>query len=609
LFRYLAFIWHDEDEAARATARRLIERHCANSSEWRIALRKKGLFVGYAGARVGSMQAHCLQDNAGVVLGRLFERSGNSPSTSVPLELDESRTRSITESQGRRLVDGYWGRYVAVLNDQATQTTSIVRDPSGGLNCLNLRFGGVRLYFSAMADIQHLGLGPFDVNWTYLSSWICMMRGQTHATALTGVSQVLPGECVQVRADGASSRFYWDLLQIAGSNVIEDPEEATRAMRDRVMDCVRAWASCYNGITLSVSGGLDSSVVYAALKDTPAKDKLTCFHFYPLGTDMDERRFARRVTESGGSQLIERPRSPQVSLRSLLEIEASHEPILYLGALEHSRLNAALAAKHKATACFNGEGGDQLFYQSPARLAAGDYLHHRGLGLQFFQVALDCAHADRISVWRVLGDAFTHQVQGRRWSFRGAIEAGRPLIRREVFADAYGDAVYTHPLLNDDRNTPDGKLWHALALSAPVNCRDPLGRPDDPENIAPLFSQPVLELCLRLPVHVLTVGGWDRAIARRAFYAELPREVAHRKYKGTIEAHIRGIIDSNLTFVREMLLGGALIQADVVDPKELSKVLSGKVIRTQSNATEILDLLGTEAWLRRWSNQGWRAAA
>lgn len=555
------------------------------------------------------MQVHCLQGGAGVVLGKLFERSGNSPSTSVPLELGESRTRSIMESQGRSLVDRYWGRYVAVLNDQAAQSTSVLRDPSGGLHCLTLRFGGVRLYFSAMADIQHLGLGPFDVNWTYLTSWICMMRGQTHASALTGVSQVLPGECVRLRSDEANSRFYWDALRIAGSNVIEDPEEAAREMRDRVMDSARAWASCYSGITLSVSGGLDSSIVYASLKDTPAKDKLTCFHCYPLGTDMDERRFARQVTESGGSRLIERPRSPTVSLKPLLEIEQSHEPGVYLAFVEFSRLDAELAAEHKATACFNGNGGDQLFYQSHARLGAADYLHYRGLGLQFLRVAMDACQVDKVSLWHVLGEAFAQRVRGRRWSFRPELESARPLIRREVIAEAYGNVSHTHPLLGDSRSTPEGKLWHALSLSTPVCCRDPLARPDDPEIVSPLYSQPVLELCLRLPVHTLTIGGWDRAIARRAFYKELPREVAHRRYKGGIEDHIRGIIDSNLTFVRELLLDGALVQADVVDRKGLSTALSGKVTRTQSSASEILDLLGMEAWLRRWPNQGWRVAA
>ena len=72
-------------------------------------------------------------------------------------------------------------------------------------------------------------------------------------------------------------------------------------MRECVMDAVRAWASCYSGITLSLSGGLDSSIVYAALRDTPAKAKLTCFHYYPIGTDIDERHYARLVARPGAA--------------------------------------------------------------------------------------------------------------------------------------------------------------------------------------------------------------------------------------------------------------------------------------------------------------------
>ena len=78
-----------------------------------------------------------------------------------------------------------------------------------------------------------------------------------------------------------------------------------------------------------------------------------------------------------------------------------------------------------------------------------------------------------------------------------------------------------------------------------------------PERLSPLYSQPVLELCLRLPVHLLTLGGWDRAIARRAFYDALPQEVANRKEKGAMDQHLRGVVDHNITFIRELLLDGA----------------------------------------------------
>ena len=156
MFRYLALVWHDDDAAARETARRFIDRHLSYSSEWQVALRKKGLFVGYAGVRVGSSEPHCLAGGGGVVLGKLFERRGNSQSVPAPLDLDDSRTRPILESHGRKLVDSYWGRYVAFLHDEASGTSWVLRDPSGGLPCVTIRFGGVRLFFSAMREIQHL---------------------------------------------------------------------------------------------------------------------------------------------------------------------------------------------------------------------------------------------------------------------------------------------------------------------------------------------------------------------------------------------------------------------------------------------------------------------
>lgn len=609
MFRYLALLWHDDDAAARETARRLIELHSSASPEWQVALRKKGLFVGYAGSRVGSSEPYCLEGGRGVVLGKLFERPSNSASVAAPLSLDDSRTRPILESHGRHLVESYWGRYVAFLHDDASGTSWVLRDPSAGLPCITVRFGGVRLFFSAMSVIQHLRLGSFDLNWGYLAASICMMKGPTHATGLREVSQVLGGECVELRDDHARSTFYWDPLKVASTNIIENPLEATHAMRGCVMDAVRAWAGCYSRITLSLSGGLDSSIVYATLRDTPAKSKLTCFHYYPIGTDIDERHYARLVARSGGSDLLERPRDSALSLRPLLDCEASHEPSNYLYYLENSRPDAEIAASHQATAAFTGWGGDQLFYQNHAFLAAGDFLHYRGLRPQFLRIAFDSAQMDRISVWQVLREALAERVQQRRWSIRDAMSEHLPLLRREIVDEVYSSQAYVHPLLTDPRGTPSGKLWHALQVMAPWEFYDPFGLPEDPERVSPLYSQPVLELCLRIPVHTLTYGGWDRAIARRAFYTELPREVANRRNKGGIERHVRNIFEHNIGFMRELLLDGALVQEGIVDRKKLTLALSGKASKIRPGLAELLECMGTEAWLRHWRNQGWRAAA
>jgi hypothetical protein len=76
-----------------------------------------------------------------------------------------------------------------------------------------------------------------------------------------------------------------------------------------------------------------------------------------------------------------------------------------------------------------------------------------------------------------------------------------------------------------------------------------------------------------------------------------------------MDQHLRRVVDHNITFIRELLLDGALVNEGVIDRKRLLTALSGKVSQTHSTAAEILDFVGTEAWLRRWRNQGWRAAA
>ena len=447
------------------------------------------------------------------------------------------------------------------------------------------------------------------MNWGFLAAGICQMREHSHGTGLRDVSQILGGECLELRGDRFSSSFYWDALQVANSKRIEDPAQATTALRSCVRDAVHAWASSYSKILLSVSGGLDSSIVFACLRDAPVKPDLTCFHYYPIGSDMDERSFARLVAKSDNRELIERPRDSALRLEPLLNVQAFHEPGNYLYYLEHSRLDAQLAAEHGATGSFVGWGGDQLFFQERALWAAGDYLHYHGLHPDVLRIALDSAQMDRISVWQVLREAVGQYAMRRRWSMREDAGLFRSLVRPEVVEEARRSGTYLHPLLRDPRGTPSGKLWHAHQLSGPWEFYDPLGEPDDPETVAPLYSQPVIELCLRLPIHVLTLGGWDRAIARRAFYNDMPIEIVNRRNKGGIEAHLRGILEHNSAFLRDLLLDGALVQQGMVDRNKLATVLSGKATPIQASSGELFDFIFTETWLRRLRNQAWRAAA
>jgi asparagine synthase (glutamine-hydrolysing) len=609
VFRYVAFVWNEQDPAVRESARVLLQRHSASGQDWHVALRGSGAEVRYAKSGTVSCAAYALADGGGVVLGSLFARSQEGISTPAPLQLGAADSRALLDSDGRHLIESFWGRYVAFLHEAQARATWVVRDPTGGLPCYLVRCRGVDIYFSWVDDIATLLDAPLEVNWAYLVASVCFLREHSQGTALREVTQVLAGECVETRAGVAKRLFYWDPLQVANTETIENLATAVTAMRQCVRDVIHAWASCYNHVLMSLSGGLDSSIVLACLQDAPSRPQVTCFHYYPVGADLDERSYARAAAAKAGLELLERPRDPSFSLQPLLSVHRAPEPTNYPYFLEHSRLEAQLAAERGATTVVIGYGGDQLFYQDRAEWAPGDFLHRRGLRPGVLRVALDAAQMDQISIWRVLAQAISGYLIHQRWS--PLLEAGRmrPLLVPAVIAEAKRSAAFLHPLLRHPRGAPSGKLWHAHQVSQPFDFYDPFGREGDAERISPLFSQPILELCLRIPTYVLTHGGWDRAVARRAFYDDLPPAIRNRRNKGGIEEHLRCTLEHNRPFLREVLLDGALVRQGIVDRGRLAEVLSGSATRIAAGAGEVLEYAGIESWLRRWGDRFRRAAA
>jgi len=574
-----------------------------------VGLRGRGVEVRYARADSDSCLAHELAEGEGVVLGNLFARSQQGVSTAAPPTLGAADSRAILDTNGRHLIESFWGRYVAFLHDAAAGAAWVVRDPSGGLPCYLARCRGVDVYFSRIGDVLELLDAPLTVNWPYLIAAVSFLRQHSPGTALREVTQVLAGECVEIRAGAARRFFYWDPLQIANGEAIENPDEAAAAMRRCVRDVIHAWASRYPHMLLSLSGGLDSSIVLACLKDAPSQPRVTCFHDYPQGADLDERAFARAAAAKAGLDLIERPREPSFGLQPLLTIERTPEPANYPYFLEHGRLDAQLAAEHGAAAVIIGYGGDQLFYQERAEWSPGDFLHRRGPRPGLLRVALDAAQMDQISVWRVLRETASSYLLHQRWSPLQEAGRMRPLLVPAVIREARRSVGFLHPLLRHPRGAPSGKLWHAHQISQPFDFYDPLGREGEAERIAPLCSQPLMELCLRIPTYVLTHGGWDRAMARRAFYYDLPPEIRSRRHKGGIEEQLRLTLEHNREFLRELLLDGALVREGIIDRARLAEVLSGRATRIAAGAGELLEYAGIEAWLGRWGAMLPRAVA
>jgi asparagine synthase (glutamine-hydrolysing) len=298
--------------------------------------------------------------------------------------------------------------------------------------------------------------------------------------------------------------------------------------------------------------------------------------------------------------MVERPRLSALSLEPLLHVRKSCIPGDNYFYLDGGRVESELAAEKQATALFSGYGGDQLFYQARARFGAAEYLSHHGIGPGLFTVALDAARVDRLSVWSVLREALVHGLFGRRWSQRNEVGVRRALVNTDVIRDISRDESLLHPWLRAPGRASSAKLWHTYQLLFPYDFYHPLGSDSDPEFVTPLFSQPLVELVLRIPTWLLTLGGWDRALARRAFQHDMARQIVTRRTKGGREEHAKSILVRNIGFARELLHDGRLVQAGILDKDRVVDVLSGRPTRTASSNVELYACLSVEAWLRQW---------
>ncbi len=617
MYRYFVLSWSPRDAQAVAATRSLRERLLGRRSGfiWKLAFESVGLAAFHAELEAGASETFLLDQNCGAVFGRIFNRDMPDPAAAKRINFDGDESSKIVQTGGRRLFERYWGRYVAVVQDAATCETWVLRDPSGHMPCFLVTHQGVQLVFSDLEDCIALGALEFTVSWDYIRSFIAYSGYQSRQTALREVSELQLGERVRFSGNSIHRSLEWDPLAIAQTDPLQDPDTAVTELRRVTRECIHAWAACYPRIIHSLSGGLDSSIVLSCLKSAPSQPEVTCLNYFGTGPDEDERKYARLTAAHLGAELIEHRLTVQeAKLDQLLQLRRSPRPWFYLYELEHSRFEMQLAAERGVQGFFSGSGGDGVFFQAHAELAVTDYLFDHGVGADLLRVAVDAARVSRKSIWPLLVNALRSRlVTPQIHPLRMPGIPGRSIVSPEVLNAGKRNPDLIHPWFAERsmRGVPPGVLWHSMTVSAAPAFYPSLESGPSPERPMPLLSQPLVELCLRIPTYVLIKNGMDRATARRAFAQELPPEVIKRRNKGRIDSHIRDVLDANLDFVREVLLNGRLVKEGLLNRRNLERYLTRERSPAGFEYSEILqEQLCVEAWLSRWlDSREWVPAA
>ena len=477
----------------------------------RLAFRLEIATSGWAGQEVAADEADCAYISAaarltslaptielgegGCLVGLLFRRQ--IPAVRIT-NLENAERKRIIETDGRALLSDYWGAYIAVLS-RPDGSVTVLRDPSGMMTCYMRRNAD---HVTLASELTTLAVpGRTAIDYGPLARMFAGIDLLGRCTGIVGVEELLPGERLVVSAAGPHVEQGWSPWDYVQSGKGFSFDNAAQALRETLKDSIGAWSTCFDHILVGASGGLDSSIVAAALG--PRSPAMRCLTMVEPGTTGDERRYAEALVTKLGTRLdaplydlsavdVCRPVLPHLPLPF-----AAH--YFHAVSAEHSRINAAWPVD----AYFSGNGGDNVFCSLRSAAPLADVVLTRGVGPSAFRTALDLADltgAGLAEVIRKGWDRINRRKAGHRiqYDLTGLGPVGR------AAALSGGDQ---HPWLCAPRRTLPGKAAHIALLARAQKSIELYPRSTAAPQITPLLSQPIVELCLSIPTWQWVRGG------------------------------------------------------------------------------------------------------
>jgi len=522
----------------------------------------------------------------GVVVGTVFERSADPESA-----YHKATTITVPEPFDEGLLRTYWGSFVAFTVDKLRRTARVCRDPSGSTDCYRSRKGDIDFVYSDVAIAHALGLIEGRPDPAALAHHLAYAGLRVEQTALAGVLEVLPGTMVGLDGVGpVSRRCAWTPWTFAErGNQISDRQAAADLVRLETLRCVSAWAGEFSSILHELSGGLDSSIVAACLGSDV--HTLRCINVVTPDPGADERAYAQQVAGHIGAPLTTVILdAADSSLDGLAEVI---NPRPGSGML-HQVLDRAVTREVERTgaqACFSGGGGDNVFSYLHTAAPATDAFRCHGLGPVFWQSISDLAAMHACTTWRAGSLALR--------------KACRPLKSWPRTTDflrrgAAASSPAIHPWLEAPPGALQGRQEHIFSLMSAQNPVSSQASHGPARIFYPLLSQPLVELCLRIPSWMWISGGRNRAVARDAFAGQLPRAILQRRTKGDFTGFLGDLYEMHRSALGDLLLDGWLAAQGLLDREAIEAYLTSAAPVTDYRFDRLMGLANAEVWTRSW---------
>lgn len=517
------------------------------------------------------------------------------------------RTRSDTETilhayeeYGFDCVKHLRGMFAFAIYDDEKRRLFVARDRMG-IKPVYYTVRGDRLLFgSEIKSILQDAAVPREIDGDALEYYLGLRYVPDPLTMFRGIYKLPPGSFLAVERGEVSVRQYWDLAFSTPADggwrdwIDRFESTAREAVRMRLMSEVPLGAF--------LSGGIDSSLVVAFMSEANDRPVETFSVGYRDKPHVSEFFWARQVAERYRCTHRELEIEP-AAFGDFIPRMVWHldEPVADAACLPLFFLSQ-LTREH-VTVILSGEGADEML--------AGYILFQKMLFIERLRRVPGLGGALALA-GNLVPDGKLH---------RYLAQAGKPLERRYRGVSTAFTDEQLRALRPGDRTREGLVEGFAQTIFDRVKGQHPLNRmlyfdarvylPGDLlikadkmtmawslELRVPFLDHVLLELAASMPVEAKLEGRTTKRIVREIASSLLPRDVLERPKRGfpvPIEEWFAGELD---TFARDSLLSRESAVRDLVDQKEVARLLDRHRGRKEDCSDRIWTLLVLEYWKR-----------
>ncbi len=533
------------------------------------------------------------------------------------------RTRSDTETivhlyeeEGEHFFKRLRGMFGLALWDQNRQRLILGRDRMGEKPIYFRREPSRMLFASELKSILQAPGVPRRLNIAALQEYLALGYVPSPLTMLDGIQKLLPGHYLVFEKGRVEEKQYWDLP--TGQTESHSEEEWLRLVQDKLLETVRSQMVSDVPLGAFLSGGIDSSLIVAAMAQVTKSPVKT----YSIGYEgehsyYNELPYAKAVAKAFGTdhhEIIVRPEVSDLLPKLVWHLD---EPIADSACL--TTYLVSKLARQSVKVILSGVGGDELFGGYRRYLGASILRWYRllpGTMRRSWLPALTrLVPQDRTSAWKDYARyaaAFVRTAEldptaryisyVTLFSSQAQAELLRPEARAAVDGDFSADTLGKYfdrcpddslnSILYTDAKTslPDDllALTDRMSMGASIECR------------APLVDYELVELASRMPALLKVRGRTLKYLLKKAVAPWLPPEIINRKKRG-FGAPVGGWLRKDLQpLIRDLLSEEQVRSRGLFHWPKIQEVLRAHNEQRSDYTDQVFALVTLEIWCRAY---------